>query len=72
MAVSQQPLTAQAQVQFQASPCGICRRQCGIGTGLSPSTSVFSLPQYHSTNAAASIVHLSLISTTLTTDFAIK
>jgi hypothetical protein len=38
--VSRRPLTAEAQVRSQVSPCGICGGQSGTGTGLSPSTSV--------------------------------
>jgi hypothetical protein len=36
-AVSLQPLTAEARVRSQVSPCGICGGQCGTGTGFSPS-----------------------------------
>jgi hypothetical protein len=44
------PVTADARVQSQTSPCGLCRWQGGTGTGFSASTSV--LPcQYQSTNA---------------------
>jgi hypothetical protein len=45
-AVSRRPLTAEARV----SPRGICGGQSGIGTGFSPSTSVFPC-QFHSTGA---------------------
>jgi hypothetical protein len=44
--VSCQPLTAEAWV----SPCWICGRQTGSGTGFSPRSSVFSC-QHHSTMA---------------------
>jgi hypothetical protein len=40
-AVSRRPLTAEARVRSRVSPCGICGGQSGIGTGFSPSTSVF-------------------------------
>ena len=45
------------QVQFQASPCGTYVGQSGTGTGFSLNTSVFSC-QYHSTNAAYSVIYL--------------
>ena len=49
-AVSRRPLTAEAQVRSQVSPCGICDGQSGDGTCFSPSTSV--LPcQFYSTGA---------------------
>jgi hypothetical protein len=41
--VSRRPLTAKARVRSRVSPCGICGGQSGIGTGFSPSTSVFPL-----------------------------
>jgi hypothetical protein len=43
-------LTAEALVQYQANPCGICCGQSGIGTSLSQGSFVFVYP-YHSTNA---------------------
>jgi hypothetical protein len=49
-AVSRRPPTAEAQVRFWVSPCGICGGQSGTGTGFSPSSSVFSY-QFHSTGA---------------------
>ena len=54
-----QPLTVEAQVQFQTSPCGIIGEQCGTGTGFPTNTSVF-LCQYHSTNGPYSYTHLAL------------
>jgi hypothetical protein len=49
-AVTRRPLTAEARVRSRVSPCGICSGQSGIGTGFSPSTSVFPC-QFHSTGA---------------------
>jgi hypothetical protein len=49
-AISSRPPTADARVRFRVSPCGICGGQSGIGTGFSPSTSVFHC-QFHSTDA---------------------
>jgi hypothetical protein len=46
-AVSGRPPTAEARVRSRVSPCGIYGGQSDIGTGLSPSTSVFSC-QFHS------------------------
>jgi hypothetical protein len=50
-AVSRRPLTAEAWVRSQVSPCGICGGQRGTGTGFSPSTSVvpvnFIPPVFH-------------------------
>ena len=37
-AVSPRPLTAEALVRSRVSPCGICGRQSGTGTGFSRST----------------------------------
>jgi hypothetical protein len=48
--VSRRPLTAMARVRARVNPCGICGRQSGTGTGLSPNSSVFPC-QYHSTAA---------------------
>ena len=41
------PHTRDASVQSQASPRGICGVQNDIGTGFSPSTSVFPLVSLH-------------------------
>jgi hypothetical protein len=41
-AVSRRPLTAEARVRSQFSPCGICSGQSGTGTGFSPE--YFSFP----------------------------
>jgi hypothetical protein len=49
-AVSRRPLTAEAWVRSWVSACGISGGQSGTGTGLSPSTSVFSC-QFYSTGA---------------------
>jgi hypothetical protein len=49
-AVSRRPPTADARVQSQVSPCGLCDGQSGTGTGFSQSTSVFPC-QFHSTGA---------------------
>jgi hypothetical protein len=55
-AVSRPLLTAMGRVQSQASPHEICG-QGGTGTGLSPSTLVFSC-HHHTTNVPYSYVHL--------------
>jgi hypothetical protein len=49
-AVSRRPATAEAQVRFRFSPCRICGRQSGTGTGFYPTTSGFPC-QFHSTGA---------------------
>jgi hypothetical protein len=49
-AVSRRPLTAEDLVRSRVSPCRICGRQSGTGTGFSPSTSVFSC-QFNYTGA---------------------
>jgi hypothetical protein len=41
--VSRRPLTSEARVRSQFSLCGICGGQSGTGTGLSSSTSLFSV-----------------------------
>jgi hypothetical protein len=38
LAISYRPLTMEARVQSQPSPCDICGGQRGTGTGVSPST----------------------------------
>jgi hypothetical protein len=49
-AVSRRPLTADARLRVRISPCGICGRQSGIGTSLTPSFKGF-LCQYNFTMA---------------------
>jgi hypothetical protein len=39
-AISSRSLTAEAQVKTSVSPCGICVRASGTGTGVSPSSSI--------------------------------
>ena len=58
--VSCQPLTAEAWVHSQASLCGICGGQSGIGTGFSPNTVVFPC-QYRSTSTPYLLNDLSLM-----------
>ena len=50
------PLSAEAKVHLQTSPCRICGGQRGNGTGFFPLTSGFPC-QYHSTNAAYSCTY---------------
>jgi hypothetical protein len=50
------PLSAEAKVHLQTSPCRICGGQRGNWTGFSPRTSVFPC-QYHSTDAAYSCAY---------------
>jgi hypothetical protein len=47
-AVSRRPPTAKTRVRSSVSPCGICCRQSGAGTGFSPNARVFPC-QFHST-----------------------
>jgi hypothetical protein len=56
--VSCWPLTAQAWVQSDSSPRGICGGESGTGTDFCLSASVFPC-QYHSTNAQCSFIHQS-------------
>jgi hypothetical protein len=49
-AVNRRPPTAEARVRSRVTPCGICGGQSDIGTGFSPSSSVFPC-QFHSTGA---------------------
>jgi hypothetical protein len=53
---NRRPFTAEAWVRSLTSPCEICGRQTGSGTGFSPSTFVF-LSQYYSTGVAHSFVY---------------
>jgi hypothetical protein len=54
-AVSSRPLTVEARICAQVSPCRICGGQSGSGTGFSPCSSYFPC-QYHSTVALHSHV----------------
>lgn len=56
-AVSRFPFTAEARVQSQVHPRGICGGQSGPGTGFTQSSSVFPC-QYLSTRAQCSFLHL--------------
>jgi hypothetical protein len=55
-AVSWLPLTIEAQVRFQASPCVAYGQESGIGMGFSLSMA-FPL-SYHSNNTPYSFIHL--------------
>ena len=48
--VSRWPVTAKARVRSQVIPCEICGGQSGIGTGFSPSISVFPCQYYTGLN----------------------
>jgi hypothetical protein len=54
---SRRPLTAEARVRAQVNPCGICGGQSGIGTGFSPSSSVFPC-QYTIPPSLSKLYHL--------------
>jgi hypothetical protein len=54
--VHYQPLSMQAKVHSQASPCWICALHSGTGTCLPKSSSVLAC-QYHSTSAECSLIH---------------
>jgi hypothetical protein len=58
--VSCWPVTAEASVQSQASPCGFHSEQSGTETGFSMRTLVFPC-QYHSANVPYSFIHLSVM-----------
>ena len=49
-AVSRRPVTAEARVRSQVSPCVICGGRSGTGTVFSPNTSDFPC-QFHSTGS---------------------
>ena len=55
--VSRRSCRAEYEVWSQASKCGICGVVSGNGTGISPSTSAFSL--HHCTNISYQFTHLS-------------
>jgi hypothetical protein len=60
--VSRRPLTAEAQVRSQVSPCGICGGQSGTGTGPPPPPSTSTFPcQLHSTGAPLKVKTKKLI-----------
>jgi hypothetical protein len=51
-AVSLRPLTVEARVRSQLSPCRNCGGQCGTGTGFSPNISVSPVNSFHSCSIA--------------------
>ena len=55
-ALSRRPAIAEARVQSQARPCGICGARSGTGIRFSPSSSVFPC-QYHSASATYWAIH---------------
>ena len=52
--VSRQPVTEEAKIHSQVSPCEIYGGHCHTGTGFSPRTLVFPC-QYHSTSTLPSL-----------------
>ena len=72
LAVSRWPFNAETQVQYHASPCGICGKQRSTRAGFSTNTSVFPVV-FIPPSVAYSFIHLPpMLYITFSTDSIIK